>query len=600
MKEFKHVSKKMRQISHDAIAQSSDGIFWLDSESRIRWANEAACRLLGYSWEELHTMAAPNIDMQYPIEEGKEEFWGNIRQLGTLTFESRLRRKDGSVIPVEISSCYVEFEATGYGCIFFRDISLRKRAEQALMKSENRLSAIINHHFQLTGLLSPSGRLLMANQTALNMVGMKEEDVVGKYFWDTPWWSHSPRLQKNLQESIQRAAQGEFVRFQATHPDIHGNHRLIDFSLNPVTDHNGNLIHIIPEGRDITEIKRTESALLEALTELEQLKSRLEDENVYLQEEIKLDHNFGEIIGNSKALKQVLHQVEQVASTDFTVLILGETGTGKELIARAVHELSARKSRPLVKVNCATLPSHLVESELFGHEKGAFTGAVACKVGRFELADRGTIFLDEIGDLPLELQVKLLRALQEAEFEHLGGSKTIKVNVRVIAATNRNLERLIQRGRFRKDLFYRLNVYPITIPPLRERREDIALLVNHFVTKYSAKVGKHTKTVPKKMMEALRSYHWPGNIRELENIIERALVISQGKSLEIGDWFSHHSESGRKSKVPTLNELEHDHILKVMNLTHWRVRGAGGAAEKLGLKPTTLEARMKKLGIQRA
>ena len=600
MKDKEYGSKKIRQLSHASIEQAADGIFWLDSEGRIHRVNDAACRLLGYSREELLTMTVPDFDPEYSVEDYKERYWRKVRQLGTINFESRHRRKDGSTYPVEISSCYVQFEGAGYSCTFFRDITERKRAESALQESENKLSAIINHHFQLTGLLDSEGRLLMANETALNLIGAGKEEVLGKYFWDTQWWSHSQRLQKKLKKAILKAAAGKFVRFEATHPDIHGAPRLHDTSFNPLLDDNGKVTHIIPEARDITDIKRTESALHQALAELEQLKNQLEDENVYLQEEIRLEHNFGDIIGRSNALKKILGQIEQVASTDATVLILGETGTGKELIARAVHELSDRNSRPLVKVNCAALPANLIESELFGHEKGAFTGALSRKIGRFELADRGTIFLDEIGDLPLELQAKLLRILQEGEFERLGNPKTITVDVRVLAATNRDLGKIIQKGDFREDLFYRLIVYPVTCPPLRDRREDVPLLVKHFVEKYSTKIGKKIDTIPKKVMNALQSYHWPGNVRELENIIERALVISRGNKLEIGDWLPRDELNVRQPKIPTLTELESDHILKVLDLTSWRVSGSGGAAEKLGLKPTTLEARMKKLGIRRA
>jgi len=335
------------------------------------------------------------------------------------------------------------------------------------------------------------------------------------------------------------------------------------------------------------------------LTELEQLKNRLEEENVYLQEEIKLEHNFGEIIGRSKALKNVLGQVEQVAATDATVLILGETGTGKELIARAVHELSDRKSRPLVKLNCATLPANLIESELFGHEKGAFTGALARKIGRFELADGGTIFLDEIGDMPLELQVKLLRVLQEAEFERLGDPETIKVDVRVIAATNRDLEQLLRKGDFREDLYYRLNIFPIICPPLRDRREDIPLLAKYFVNKYSAKIGKSIKTISAKVIDTLQAYPWPGNARELENIIERALVVSRGDRLELGNWLPVMKSTPEKEKMAPLKEIERKHIVKVLKMTNGRVSGERGAAKILGLNPQTLYSKMKKLNINR-
>ena len=339
--------------------------------------------------------------------------------------------------------------------------------------------------------------------------------------------------------------------------------------------------------------------LKNALSEVELLKNRLEAENIYLQDEIKLDHNFENIITRSKSLKKVLHKVEQVASTDSTVLILGESGTGKELLARAIHGISGRKDRPLIKVNCSALPANLIESELFGHEKGSFTGAVMRKIGRFELADGGTLFLDEIGDLPLESQVKLLRFLQDGEFERLGNSHTKKVNVRVIAATNRDLQNGIEEGIFRKDLYFRLNVFPVTIPPLRERIEDIPLLVQHFMKKYSKKIGKRIEAVPKSVIDTLLIYPWPGNVRELENIIERAVIISPNKKLVLGDWFTKMKAANGGATLVTLEEIEKQHILNVLETTDWRVSGERGAAKILGLKRTTLEARMKKLNIRR-
>ena len=275
--------------------------------------------------------------------------------------------------------------------------------------------------------------------------------------------------------------------------------------------------------------------LSSALSEVEQLKQRLQAENIYLQEEIQLTHNFQDIISQSQVMTEILHKVEQVAKTDATVLILGESGTGKELLARAVHYSSGRADRPLVKVNCAALPTNLIESELFGHEKGAFTGALAKKIGRFELADKGTIFLDEVGDLPLELQAKLLRILQEGEFERLGNPSTIKVNVRIIAATNRRLEQAVKAGEFREDLYYRLNVFPLIGPPLRDRKEDIPLLVNHFLQKFTGKTGKAIKSVSREAMMKLQSYHWPGNVRELENIIERGVILAQDSVLGVKD-----------------------------------------------------------------
>jgi len=350
--------------------------------------------------------------------------------------------------------------------------------------------------------------------------------------------------------------------------------------------------------RDITERKQAENALKKALAEVESLKNQLHEENLYLRHEIKLTHNFEEIIGQSNSIKKVLEKVEQVAETDSTVLIMGETGTGKELIARATHFISRRRDRPLVKVNCAALPVNLIESELFGHEKGSFTGAFERKIGRFELADKGTIFLDEIGDLPIETQVKLLRVLQDGEFERLGNPNTIQVNVRVIAATNRDLERSILDGNFREDLYYRLNVFPIKIPTLKERKDDIPILVNHFIKKYSAKIGKKVDIVPVKVIRTLQSYNWPGNIRELENVIERAIIVNQGNKLQLGEWAPKEHVKREKSNR-TLEDIQRQHILDVLKLTHWQVSGDKGAAKVLAINPNTLVSKMKKLNIHR-
>ena len=336
-----------------------------------------------------------------------------------------------------------------------------------------------------------------------------------------------------------------------------------------------------------------------AYEEIGELKARVEQENIYLQEEIKIEHNFEEIVGQSAAIKKVLKAVETVAPTDATVLICSETGTGKELVARAVHHLSPRKGKPLVKINCATLPTNLIESELFGHERGAFTGALSRKIGRFELADGGTIFLDEIGDLPLDMQTKLLRVLQDGEFERVGGSQTIKVDVRVIAATNRDLEKAMQDERFRSDLYYRLNVFPISLPALRDRKEDIELLVKHFVRKCCKRIGRGIETIPQQTLAAMVSYSWPGNIRELENVIERAVILSQGPNLELGDWSPQAVGPSGPTPVATLDEAQRAHIVEVLQLTGGKVSGERGAAQILGIKPTTLESRMKKLGIER-
>ncbi len=322
-------------------------------------------------------------------------------------------------------------------------------------------------------------------------------------------------------------------------------------------------------------------------------------EHLYLKEEIHVQRHFKNIVGQSLGIRRVLKAVETVAPTDAGVLLNGETGTGKELIVRSIHELSLRKDRPLIKINCAALPPGLMESELFGHEKGSFTGAYTKKLGRFEMANGGTIFLDEIGDLQLDLQAKLLRVLQEGEFERVGGHQTIRVDVRMIAATNRDLEDCIQEGKFRADLFYRLNVFPIRIPPLRERKEDIPLLVKYFVMKYGARFRKNIERIPQITVDALLAYSWPGNIRELENLIERAVILCQSTQLEPGKWLPQPRGIRPESRIPTLEELEKEHILEVLEMSCWRVSGERGAAKLLGLKPTTLEARMRKLGIRR-
>lgn len=344
------------------------------------------------------------------------------------------------------------------------------------------------------------------------------------------------------------------------------------------------------------ERKRMDGQLLEHIQEIAKLKERLERENIYLQEEIKLLVEHKDIVGQSVAMKRVLTQVEQVAQTDSTVLLLGETGTGKDVLARAIHSMSLRKDRPLVTVNCASLPPTLIESELFGREKGAYTGALTRMMGRFEVADGSTIFLDEIGELPLDLQSKLLRVLEDGTFERLGSTRPVRVNVRIIAATNRDIEQAIKAGKFRQDLYYRLNVFPIVIPPLRKRPEDIPLLVRAVVKEFQMRMGKEIESISKKTMQALQSYSWPGNVRELRNVIEHAMIVSNKKNLDV------HVPQGTATETDatgSFQDMERTHIVAVLEKTGWRIAGPGGAAEVLGMKRTTLQAKMKKLGINR-
>jgi DNA-binding NtrC family response regulator len=353
--------------------------------------------------------------------------------------------------------------------------------------------------------------------------------------------------------------------------------------------------------QEIEERKKAEGSLQGSYAEIKQLKDLLQAENICLQQEVARTYNFGTIIGQSSALANVFQQVEQVAPMNATVLLLGETGTGKGIVARAIHGSSSRKGRPLITVDCTTLPATLVESELFGRERGAFTGAGERQIGRFELADGGTVFLDEIGEMPLELQSKLLRVIQDGEFERLGSPRTLKTDVRIIAATNRDLREEVGKGTFREDLYYRLNVFPITLPPLRRRTEDIPLLVTHFVAKFNKKIGKKIETISKDTLAALQEYHWPGNVRELESVIERAVIISQGTALQVLDRFelSRKADEPAGQDVRALIRMEQDLILQVLLQTGWRIEGDKGAAVILGLNPSTLRFRMRKFGISR-
>jgi chemotaxis protein methyltransferase CheR len=457
------------------------------------------------------------------------------------------------------------------------------------------------------------------NDQAKKLFGWSEEDVLGRSFFDFL----VPESERAVVEEVVKELRKGALPSYAVNQNLTkgGENVLCEWNNEMLYDAEGNVTEVISLALDITEKKRiedalrntnadleqevaehehTEEELRNALKEIEALQEQLQADYTYLREEIKLEHNFNEIIGVSNALKYVLFKIEQIASIDTTVLVLGETGTGKELVARAIHNMSPRKNRPLVKVDCATLPSNLIESELFGHEKGSFTGSQERTIGRFELAHGSTIFLDEIGELPLALQSKLLRVIQDGEFERIGSSSPVKVDVRIIAATNRNLENEIRKGNFRQDLWYRLNVFPITVPPLRQRVEDIPLLVNAFVNKFSKKIGKTIEKVTKDNMNILKHCSWPGNVRELQNVIERAVINTKGSILCLTDKLEVpldvESETNRKK---SLKLVEHDCILNVLQETKWKIEGKNGAAVILGLNPSTLRSRMRNLGIRR-
>jgi chemotaxis protein methyltransferase CheR len=396
-----------------------------------------------------------------------------------------------------------------------------------------------------------------------------------------------------IENSLSNVRQEE-LQFRILRKD--GTIRWIEHVCQPVVGEGNEILGYRSSSRDITRRKLNENELRQALFKIKEYQEQLQAESIYLKEEMKLSISHDDIVGDSNAMQYVFFKVDQIASTDTSVLLLGETGTGKELFARAIHTSSSRKDRPLIKINCATLPANLIESELFGHEKGSFTSAHERQIGRFELADKGTIFLDEIGEIPLGLQAKLLRVLQESEFERLGGTKTIKVDVRVIAATNRDLEEDVRNGLFRKDLWYRLNVFPITAPPLRERGGDIPPLVEYFVGRFAQKQRKNITSIPTFVMKAFENYHWPGNVRELENVIERAVINTTGTKLNLVDDLQA-KDGPVGANLQTLESIEREHIMQVLEATNWKVSGKNSAAEILGLKRSTLRAKIDKHGI---
>jgi formate hydrogenlyase transcriptional activator len=441
------------------------------------------------------------------------------------------------------------------------------------------------------------------SQHVEKMLGYSIEEWMSEpRFWLTIIPEEERETILGINDAIFKSGQGGVVQYRWKTKD--GRLLWVEAHLSVIFDENNVPVGLRGVTLDISERKAAEEGLRNALIEVQQLKEKLQQENIYLREQVELEHEFQEIIGNSDEIKYVLFKIQQVAPTDASVLIQGETGTGKELVAQAIHSASARKDRPLVKINCAALPANLIESELFGHEKGAFTGAQTRKIGRFELADGATLFLDEIGELPLELQPKLLRVLQEGEFERLGSSQTRKIDVRIIAATNRNLKTEVQNGLFREDLWYRLNVFPITVPPLRQRTSDIALLVNFFVNQSNRKLGRFVRTISPQTLQALQSYYWPGNVRELANIIERALINSPGAVLQLadkldGDTVMPVNGNGHRKQNSKLEDVEREHILATLSACDWRIEGVKGAADTLGINSSTLRSRMNKLGIKR-
>jgi PAS domain S-box-containing protein len=628
----------------DAVIESMPGLFFLlDEEARlVRWSKNFETAL-GFSVAELKNRHALEL-VDHSDQDAIAEAIARVFREGSARTEHNMKTKSGGRVPVFGHGVCIRLGGANYICGSLIDITARKKIEdelEARLQFETFLSDLsasfvnrpadeVDHEIEISlakilDILDVDRCSLLeftADKSDLKRIHYSSRSVpeiklpsLGK--WDFPWTTR--KLLRGEEVAVERfsdlpmAATREKkyalqtgLKSTLTIPLMIGGEILGALGISAYRTEKKWSPELLQRLRLVGEVyanavvrKRKEKELNRALAEIRGLKEQLQADYTYLREEIKLEHNFDEIIGQSDVLRHVLYKVEQVAPTTTTVLIQGETGTGKELIARAIHNASPRKERPLVKVNCATLPPTLIESELFGHERGAYTSAEARQQGRFELAHGSSIFLDEIGEVPLDLQVKLLRVLQDGEFERLGSPRTIKVDVRVIAATNRDLEAEIRNGRFREDLWYRLNVFPLSVPPLRQRKDDIPLLVHWFVKRFNKKLGKNIETIPKTVVKKLQAYPWPGNIRELENVLERGVICSLGSTLQLADPLESTDRPAATTDFKDLVEVEREYILKVLGTTNWRIEGKHGAATILGLNPSTLRGRIRKLGIRR-
>jgi PAS domain S-box-containing protein len=582
-------SEEGLELTQYTLDHAREMIFWETDDGQFLYGNLATQEKLGYTNAELKGMKVNELVHNFSTED-RSQAWAALRKHRVLDWEGELCAKDGTVIPVYCSMNLIRYKDQEINCIFAKDWRKKKARDERLRLSQFTLDEAVDMIFWF----DDKGTFKFVNQTAFKVLGYESFDRWNDLFPESAALSFGD-LRESLdthetiyQETEVRTSDGHWLPVE-----VH-----INFISFEGTDYACAFL------RDISARQAKSEALSEALNKVQELSDRLQTENTLLKEEIKVNYNFENIISESEAYKTVLHQVEQVAGTEATVLIIGETGTGKELLARSIHALSQRNDQPMIKVNCAALPANLIESELFGHEKGAFTNAYQRKKGRFELADGGTIFLDEVGELPLDLQSKFLRVLQEGEFERVGGTETLSTDVRVVAATNRNLVNLVNEGAFREDLYYRLNVFPIQNLPLRERREDIPLLVRHFVKKFAAKQGKTIDHISQPDLEELMRYEFPGNIRELENMIERAVIISNGNSLSLSDAYHKSSDQqvnrvGDSKVFRSFEDMQRDYIIEALRRCNWRISGPRGAAKLLDLNARTLASKMRRLGINR-
>jgi len=574
----------------------------------VKYCNPKISELTDYSQEEMLSQGIDVFIHPEDLEMVLSEYRARVSgERPTSSYSTRIVTKGGQEKHVLVNSALVDWDGKPATLALITDITEQELARKELKQSEERFRNLMEQSPLDIVIFTPEGQI-----TEVNTAWMRnwdfQADEADKIFATYNMRTDSQYEDLGFAPLVERAFAGESIVLPPIHyipsreldkmglEDIEARSRWIQCHLYSIKDKNGSVESVVAINMDITEQKQAETELQNAYEEIKNLKEQLEAESAYLQDEIKLEHNFENIIGQSEVLKYVLNRVEQVAPMDSPVLLMGETGTGKELMARALHQLSPCGKRALVKVNCAALPRELIESELFGREKGAFTGATTTQPGRFELAKGSTLFLDEIGELPLELQAKLLRVLESGEFERLGSSRTLQSDARVIAATNRVLEEEVRKGRFRDDLWYRLKVFPITVPPLRERQEDIPLLVKWFVDQLARKMGKRATEISKHTMQMLQSYPWPGNVRELKHAVESALITSQGDRL---NFELPKIEDAALSDFKSFEEMECDYILRILKAKNWKIGGKDSAASILGMPPSTLRSRMKKLGLKK-
>jgi len=609
--------KKQNELILQAIGE---GIYGMDRGGLATFVNPAASRMLGWEVDELIGQSMKNILFQQGNVDGDIFPRKNcpIHASATKGVLSHVEdaifwRKDGSSFFVEYTSTaiYENNEIVG-AVVAFSDISMRKKAEQQMQQALSEKKLILDAAGEGIYGIDMDGRATFVNPASIQMTGWTEEDIIGLTIHDKHHHSHAngshyPRDNCPIYAALKDGEVHHVDNEVFWRKD--GSCFPVEYTSTPIYK-DKNSVGAVVVFKDISERKKTERALQLAYDEVEKMKQQLEAEVLYLQQEIRSTHDFKDIVGESNAIKQLMNQIELVAPTDASVLIIGESGTGKELIARAIHERSERNERPLIRVNCAAIPRELFESEFFGHVKGAFTGALKDRAGRFELANGGTIFLDEIGEIPLELQGKLLRVLQEGQFERVGGERTRTVDVRVIAATNRELKSEVDAKRFREDLFFRLNVFPIKAVALRDRVGDIPLLASHFIKQTSEKLGRPVPRLTQINVKQLQAYTWRGNVRELQNVIERAIIVSKNNRLSfdlptslnmaaVTENDTSHSDSSLELPYTEKERLQRDrdNINTALKLTNGRISGTDGAAKLLGIKPTTLASRLKTLGL---